>query len=70
MNILWGILTFFPGLFLFICGRKKSDSTIYRLLVARSRILWGDKVHAFHQVSGIMVMIFGLLVAFGVFARA
>ena len=69
MNIIAGVLVILAGLFLFICGRKRSEFVICRLLVARSRILWGDKVHAFHQVAGIMVMIAGLLEAFGVFER-
>ena len=65
MHILWGCLTAAVGLFLFICGRLKSDFVIYRLLVARSKILWGEKVHTFHQVAGVMVIVFGILLALG-----
>ena len=64
-----GILLILAGLYLFICGRLKSEGRIYRLLVARARILWGDKVHLFHQVAGAMVIIFGIAVAAGVFQR-
>lgn len=65
MHILWGCVTASVGLFLFICGRLKSEFVIYRLLVARSKILWGEKVHVFHQVAGVMVMVFGILLASG-----
>jgi len=63
MHVLWGILIVLAGLFLFICGSLKSNFIIYRLLVYRSRILWGDNVHRFHQVAGAMVIIFGVLFA-------
>ena len=66
MNILWGCLIAAVGLFLFVSATRRSEFVVYRLLVARSRILWGDKAHAFHQISGVLVIIFGLLVAFGV----
>jgi hypothetical protein len=65
MHVLWGILMVTAGLFLLICGRIKSDFIIYRLLVYRSKILWGDNVHRFHQVSGAIVIVVGILVAVG-----
>ena len=65
MHVLWGILIVLVGLFLLICGRLKSDFIIYRLLVYRSKILWGDNVHFFHQVAGAIVILFGVLVASG-----
>ena len=65
MHILWGILIVLAGLFLFICGRLKSDFIVYRLIVYRSKILWGDNVHRFHQVAGATVIVFGVLVAVG-----
>ena len=65
MHVLWGILIIAAGLFLVISGRSKSNFIVYRLLVARARILWGENVHSFHQVSGILMMIFGLVVALG-----
>ena len=65
MHILWGFLIAAIGLFMFICGRLKSEFVIYRFLVARSKILWGEKVHAFYQVAGIMVIVFGMLLALG-----
>jgi len=50
---------------MFICGRLKSEFVIYRLMAARSKFLWGKNVHKFYQVAGIMVIIFGLLMALG-----
>ncbi len=65
MHILWGSLMIAVGLFMLVCASLKSQFIIYRLMVARSRILWGEKVHRFHQVAGTMVIVFGALVAFG-----
>ena len=65
MHMLYGALTVAVGIFLLVCGATRSEFVIYRLLVARSRILWGEKVHRFHQVAGVMVIVFGLLLVFG-----
>jgi hypothetical protein len=65
MNELWGMLIIAAGVFLFLGGRLKSKFVVYRLLVARSRMLWGDNVHRFHQVAGVMVIVFGILVLLG-----
>jgi len=65
MHVLWGILIVIAGLFLFIFSSLKSEFIIYRLLVYRSKILWGEHVHRFHQIVGIIVIIFGVLVAIG-----
>lgn len=67
MHILWGTLMAVVGLFMLVCGTVKSEFIIYRLMVARSRILWGegDAVHRFYQVSGVIVMVLGVLWAFG-----
>ena len=67
MEILWGILIILAGLFLAICGTLRSNFIIYRLLVARSRMLWGENVHRFYQVAGVMVIVFGILVAIDIF---
>ena len=63
MNILLGCLIVAVGLFLFVSGTTKSEFVVYRLLVARSRILWGERVHGFYQVAGILVAVFGCLCA-------
>ena len=65
MHLLWGILIVLAGLFLLVCGRLKSDFFIYRLIVARSKILWGDNTHGFHQIVGAIVIVVGVLVAVG-----
>ena len=66
MHVLWGTLMAAAGLFMLVGGTAKSDFVVYRLLVARSRILWGEAVHRFFQVSGAVVMVLGILWAMGV----
>lgn len=52
MNYLWGSLMVLIGLFLFISALRKSEFIIYKLLVARSKMLWGEHVHVFYIVIG------------------
>jgi hypothetical protein len=66
MHWFWGTLMAIIGLFMLVCGTVKSDFVVYRLLVARARILWGDAVHRFFQVSGVIVAVLGILWATGV----
>mgnify|MGYP001421974598 CR=1 FL=1 len=56
MNYLWGSLMALIGLFLLVSALKKSEFIIYRILVARSKILWGDNVHSFFVVVGVILM--------------
>ena len=65
MHILWGILIVLAGLFITISATVKSNFIIYRLLVYRSKILWGEHVHRFHQIAGAIVIVVGVLVALG-----
>ena len=65
MNVLWGCVAAAIGLIMFIWGLRKSEFIIYRILVARSKILWGENVHTFYQVVGIMIIIFGILLVLG-----
>jgi hypothetical protein len=65
MHLLWGILIVIAGLLLLICGSTKSDFIVYRLIVARSKILWGKHAHRFHQIVGAIVIVVGVLVAVG-----
>ena len=65
MHLIWGILIVVVGLFLLICDRLKSEFFIYRLIVARSKILWGENAHRFHQIAGAIVIVVGVLVALG-----
>ena len=64
--MLWGCLVAALGLFLLASGTTRSDFIVYRLLVARSKITWGERVHGFYQVAGILVFVFGVLFAVGV----
>lgn len=66
MSILWGVLVISAGLLMLIGGMLKSDFVIYRLLVARSKMLWGESVHRFYQLVGLIVIIFGMLVTIGI----
>jgi len=61
MQILWGILIVIVGLFMLIWSSSKSDFFIYRLMVARSKVLWGENTHRFLQIVGAIVFIFGIL---------
>ncbi len=67
MHLLWALLMVAAGLFMFVCGSLKSEFIIYRLIAARSRMLWGDNVHRFYQMTGTIVIVFGVLIALGVF---
>ncbi len=66
MQILWGILVIMAGLFMLISGLMKSNFVIYRILVARSKILWGENVHRFYQISGAIVIVVGVLMTIGI----
>jgi len=66
MHPLWGILMIAIGLFMLICGLIKSDFIVYRLMAARSKLLWGKNVHRFYQIVGAIIIVIGILVVFGV----
>ena len=68
MHVLWGILMAAIGLFMLVCGTLKSEFMIYRLMVQRSRVIWGqgNAVHHFYQACGLIVVILGTLWASGV----
>jgi hypothetical protein len=57
------------GLFLLICGRVKSEFVVYRILMARSKIIWGERVYRFHQVTGGVIVIFGILMMLGILGK-
>ena len=69
MEILWGILMIMAGLFMLISSLIKSDFIIYRILVARSKILWGENVHRFYQIIGAIVILVGVLMIIGIIGR-
>lgn len=66
MNIVLGPLMTIIGLFMLAWSTGKSDFVVYRVLVARSRILWGDSVHRFYQISGLIVAVLGILWVSGI----
>ena len=43
MGIVWGLIIAAIGTLFIVWGRTRSEFVVYRLLVARSRILWGTK---------------------------
>ncbi len=63
MSVVWGVLIAAIGVLFAVWGRKQSEFVVYRVLTARSRILWGDRVHGFYQVVGAILVVVGLLVA-------
>ena len=44
------------GMFMFVCAIRKSEFIIYKLFLARAKVLWGEKAHTFLLVSGIIIM--------------
>jgi hypothetical protein len=66
MNILWGIAMTAIGISFTYWGSTESSFVVYRTLAARSRILWGDRVHRFYQVVGVALVVLGLLWATGI----
>ena len=69
MHSLHGVLMAAIGLFILVSATLRSDFIVYRLLVARSRGLWGDQVHRFHQAVGLILVALGLLWAGGLIWR-
>jgi len=66
MNPIWGAIMAAVGLFMLVSGITRSNFIVYRLLVARSRGLWGENVHRFYQAVGAVLTVLGLLAALGV----
>jgi energy-converting hydrogenase Eha subunit E len=59
----WGAVMVAIGALFMRWGRTRSDFVVYRLLVARSQMLWRDRVHGFYQVTGAMIAVVGVLFA-------
>ena len=66
-NTYFGIIMILIGLFFFISGLLRSQFFIYRLLVAKSEKMWGKNVHLFYQISGVLLIISGIILAIGMF---
>lgn len=65
MNVLWGIVMVAIGVSFAYWGSTQSGFVVYRVLAARSKILWGERVHRFYQVVGAILAVLGLLWATG-----
>ena len=65
MGIVWGLIIAAIGTLFIVWCRTRSEFVVYRLLVARSRILWGqsDHVHGFYQASGAIMIVVGAAIA-------
>lgn len=63
MGTIWGVAIAAIGVRYVVWGRQRSESGVYRLLVARARILWGERVHGFFQVAGAMMIVVGVVLA-------
>ena len=61
--MLWGLAMVVVGALMFLGARTQSSFIAYRLIAARARVLWGNRVHDFLQVSGVLVVVAGVLVA-------
>ena len=57
----WGVVMIVIGGLMALGGATQSDFFVYRLLAARSRLLWGDRVHAFFIVAGMLVAVAGVV---------
>lgn len=57
-----GILVVVFGALLVIAALTRTEFVVYRLLVARGRLLWKGGVHKFHVVAGTMCIIAGILI--------
>ena len=56
-----GVLVAVFGALLVIAALTRTEFVLYRLVVARSRVLWKNRVHGFHVVAGTMCIIAGIL---------
>ena len=63
MNVIWGLVIAVVGALFIVWSRARSEFVVYRLLVARSRLLWGDRVHSFYLVAGGLMIVAGVLIA-------
>ena len=58
----------FVAFFIFI-AIKKSDSIVYKLFVAREKLLWGDNVHALFIVVGVIIIGLSSVFFFGILGQ-
>jgi len=65
MEPIWGLAFIAIGLFILIYSLLKTNFIVYKLMVARSKILWGENVHQFYQIVGVILIILGIIVSLG-----
>ena len=62
----WGWVVAAIGALFAFWGSTRSEFVVYRMLAARSGMMWGDRVHGFFQVVGGILVVLGALWALGV----
>ena len=62
----WGVVMMAVGALFILWATTEADFFLYRLLVARSRPLMGDRVHRFYQAVGAAIILVGALMMAGV----
>jgi hypothetical protein len=60
----WYLLMAAIGAWMADGGFRRSDSKPFSYLVARARLVWKDRAHRFLGISGVIVMILGLVFHF------
>lgn len=66
MEILYGSLIIIIGVWLFVSGVRKSKTLLFSLFVARSKWLWKNNVYTFLAISGILIVVMGLLISLSI----
>ncbi len=69
MNVILGLVMAIIGLFMMFFGSTKSEFPVYRIFVTKSKPLWGENVHRFYQVSGLAVIVVGVLFALKILGK-
>jgi len=67
MNNVYGFIMVFIGIFFVVSAFMETEFIVYRILTARSKLLWKDNVHHFYKVVGIILVVLGFLFIFDVF---
>lgn len=67
MNYVYGIVMVLIGIFFITSAFKKSEFIVYKILTARSKLLWKEHVHQFYKVVGVILVFVGVLYIFNVF---
>ena len=70
IHVMRGSVLAGDGLFVLVCGSGESELNIYRLMAKRSSTVWGERVHRFYQVTGVIVMVVGILARLDIFERS